>query len=159
MARLRLSVAGACDESVTAAVKLKVPMAVGVPERRPLLANVIPPGSIPADMFQEYPLPVPPVAARVAEYGTVTVPPARDVVVTVSGVEVEGAALPPQPGSVEHANAQCSATSHLPARLDRRGQRRARVRRRVGRKRGLFISCSVRTRTPSKRLLYKCEPK
>jgi hypothetical protein len=60
-------VAEACAESVTVTVKLKVPAAVGVPERMPLLAKVIPPGSAPAETLHAYPLPVPPVAASVAE--------------------------------------------------------------------------------------------
>jgi hypothetical protein len=97
MTRLRLVVAEACDESVTSAVKLKVPVAVGVPERMPLSARVIPAGSVPADTLHAYPLPVPPVAASVAEYDTVTVPPAREVVVMASGEGDEVEEPPPQP--------------------------------------------------------------
>jgi hypothetical protein len=96
MTRLRLAVADACDESVTAAVKLKVPAAAGVPERTPVLAKVIPPGSVPADTLQAYPLPVPPVAVSVAEYDSATVPPVREVVVMASGDEVEVEDPPPQ---------------------------------------------------------------
>lgn len=95
MTRLRLAAAEACDESVTAAVKLKVPLAVGVPVRTPLLAKVIPPGSNPADTLQLYPMPVPPAAVNVAEYDSLTVPPARDVVVMDRGVEPEDAEEPP----------------------------------------------------------------
>jgi len=85
------------EESVTWTVKLKVPVAVGVPARTPPLARVRPPGNAPADTVQAYPVPVPPVANSVAEYDTVIVPPARDVVVTVNGgglVETEDP--PPQ---------------------------------------------------------------
>ena len=96
MARLRLAVAEACDESVTAVVKLKVPAAVGVPETMPLLANVTPPGSTPVETLQAYPLPVPPVAVSVAEYDSATVPPVREVVVMASGDEVEAEDPPPQ---------------------------------------------------------------
>lgn len=143
--------AEACDESVTAVVKLKVPAAVGVPETMPLLANVTPPGSTPVETLQAYPLPVPPVAVSVAEYGAVAVPAKRDVVVTAKGVEVEEAEEPaPQPCRGQSANTQCSAIRHLLVRMDRQGLRRTWA----SRKRGFFISCSVRTGTPSKRLLY-----
>ena len=95
MTRLRFAAAEACDESVTAAVKLNVPVAAGVPERTPLLAKVTPPGSDPADTLQLYPVPVPPAAVSVAEYETLTVPPASDVVVMESGVAPEDDEEPP----------------------------------------------------------------
>ena len=75
---------------------MKVPAAVGVPERMPVLAKVIPPGSVPADTLQAYPPPVPPAAVSVTEYDWVTVPPVRDVVVMASGVEEEDEDPPPQ---------------------------------------------------------------
>jgi hypothetical protein len=74
---------------------LNVPVAAGVPERTPLLAKVTPPGSDPADTLQLYPMPVPPAAVSVAEYDTLTVPPASDVVVMESGVEPEDGEEPP----------------------------------------------------------------
>ena len=106
MTRLRLAVAEAWDESVTAAVKLKVPAAVGVPERMPVPAKIIPPGSVPADMLQAYPLPVPPVAVNVAVYASVTVPPVREVVVMASGAEEEVEDPPPQLCSRDRATAE-----------------------------------------------------
>ena len=92
---LRLAVADFPEESVTSAVKLKLPTIVGVPERRPLVAKVNPAGSEPPDAVQAYPVPVPPVAANVAEYDTVTTPPAKDDVVTTNGPEVEEPGEPP----------------------------------------------------------------
>lgn len=52
------------DESATAAVKLKVPLAVGVPEIRPVLvARLRPAGRLPEVIDQVYGV-VPPVARR-----------------------------------------------------------------------------------------------
>jgi hypothetical protein len=68
-------------ESVTRAVKLKVPLVVGVPEMRPVpLLSVNPGGSEPLAIDHAYGL-VPPVAASVREYWLPTLPFGSDVVV------------------------------------------------------------------------------
>lgn len=72
-------------ESVTSAVKLKEPDCVGVPEIVPeLLLNVNPAGSEPLLTLHEYGV-VPPVACKLAEYVTPTVPDGIDVVERESG--------------------------------------------------------------------------
>jgi len=62
-----LAVADAPEESVTSVVKVKLPGVAGVPERRPVEAKVSPAGTPPVGALHAYPVPVPPVAARVAE--------------------------------------------------------------------------------------------
>jgi len=71
--------------SVTFSVKLKVPGVVGIPEIRPLLAKLSPPGSGPGDNVQVYGC-VPPDAAAFIEYATLTSPFGRAVVV-IDGAE------------------------------------------------------------------------
>src|ERR1700745_547608 len=67
MLKALLAVWGASAESATWTVKLKVPLAVGVPVIAPVLApNDRPPGRAPLVMAQVYGF-VPPVAASVAE--------------------------------------------------------------------------------------------
>ena len=62
-----VAVCGDPAESVTCAVKLEVPIAVGVPEMTPVaLVSDSPAGSEPLDIDQLYGG-VPPLAARVAE--------------------------------------------------------------------------------------------
>src|SRR6185436_2769743 len=78
-------VAEAPTLSVTFSVKLIVPGAVGIPEIRPLLARLNPPGSGPGDNVQVYGC-VPPVAAAVSEYATETSPLGRAVFV-IDGAE------------------------------------------------------------------------
>ena len=97
MARLRLAVAEAAEESVTSIVKVKLPGVVGVPESRPLLAKLSPAGSPPVGALHSYPVPVPPVAVRVAEYEALTVPPGREVAATVNAVGPVEAEDPPPP--------------------------------------------------------------
>jgi hypothetical protein len=71
--------------SVTWALKLKVPAAVGVPAIAPLSGlSVRPGGRDPLAINQAYGV-VPPLAVNVAEHATLTVPAARDVVVMVIG--------------------------------------------------------------------------
>lgn len=79
----------ACDAvvptlSLTCAVKLNVPVAVGVPEIVPLEARVKPEGNDPAVTLQVNP-PAPPVAARDCEYVVPTTPLGTDTVVMVIG--------------------------------------------------------------------------
>ena len=72
-----------------------MPVALGVPARSPTVARVSPPGRVPADTVHVYPVPVPPDAVSVAVYGSLTVPPGRDVAVTANGVELEEVDDPP----------------------------------------------------------------
>jgi hypothetical protein len=72
-------------ESVTLAVKLKEPDAVGVPEMVPAEDNVRPPGKAPEPMLQLYGV-VPPLAASVIEYAVPTCPDGTDVVVICTAV-------------------------------------------------------------------------
>src|SRR5579871_6125588 len=70
--------------SVTETATVKLPAAPGVPEIVPLPASRLNPcGREPGATFQEYGV-VPPVAARVAEYGDPAVPCGREVVVMVT---------------------------------------------------------------------------
>jgi len=72
--------------SVIVAVKALVPVAVGVPESRPVAgASVIPAGRLPVVMDQVYGL-VPPVACRTSEYAAFFVADGRvDVVIVKVG--------------------------------------------------------------------------
>jgi hypothetical protein len=119
MTTLRLALAVDPEESVTVTVKLKVPAAVGVPARIPPLTRVRPPGSVPADTVQAYPAPLPPVAASVTEYDTLTVPPARDVAVIINGDRLEVVVDPPPPQlcSRERATVQRSANQQFRNRV------------------------------------------
>ena len=55
-------------ESVTVTEKVGVPVAVGLPLRTPAVERVNPPGNVePLVTVHAYPLPEPPVAARVCE--------------------------------------------------------------------------------------------
>ena len=63
---LRLLLAVAVDESVTWAVKVNVPLALGVPVMLPFVFSVRPPGSEPLVLDQEYGG-APPFALSVAE--------------------------------------------------------------------------------------------
>src|SRR5208283_5897626 len=73
-------------ESVTLAVKLKVPVAVGVPEIVPVAAdNVRPVGNAPELMLQLNGV-VPPLAPIVVEYAVPDCPVGSDVVVICTGV-------------------------------------------------------------------------
>jgi hypothetical protein len=81
-------------ELVTLTVKLNDPAAVGVPVIAPELNRFSPEGRAPEIRVQTYPLP--PVAASVCEYGTLTVPEGKVAgVVIVTGVE------PPPPLALE----------------------------------------------------------
>ncbi len=80
----RLAVAVFAEESVTLAVKVKLPDVVGVPLMEPAEERVRPPGRAPEETVQVYPVPLPPLATRVAEYATSTIPEASEPVVTVS---------------------------------------------------------------------------
>ena len=72
------------SESVTCAVIVKLPDAVGVPLSAPVPPfSVTPVGNAPAVMDQLYGV-VPPVAASVPEYAVPTVPLGRDVVLIAS---------------------------------------------------------------------------
>lgn len=66
--------------SVTRAVKLDVPGAVGVPEIVPVEDRLNPGGNVPLATAHVYGV-VPPVAAKLAEYAVPTVPPGSEVVV------------------------------------------------------------------------------
>ena len=70
------------EESVALIVKLKLPAAVGVPERVPPL-SVTPAGSEPLTREKLYGA-VPPLAVNVCEYAAATVPPGTVVCVTVT---------------------------------------------------------------------------
>jgi hypothetical protein len=72
-------------ESVTLAVKLKEPDAVGVPEIVPADDNVSPPGKAPALMLQLYGV-VPPLAASVIEYAVPACTEGTETVVICSAV-------------------------------------------------------------------------
>jgi hypothetical protein len=72
-------------ESVTFAVKLKEPDAVGVPEIVPLADKPRPAGKAPEATLQLYGV-VPPVAASVVEYAVPTCPAGIEVVVICTGV-------------------------------------------------------------------------
>jgi hypothetical protein len=84
---LKLAEAVVADEpeSVTLAVKLNEPEAVGVPEIVPFVAMFNPPGRTPELMLQVYGV-VPPVAASVVEYAVPTCPEGTEVVVICTGV-------------------------------------------------------------------------
>ena len=88
--------------SVTLAVKLAGPDAVGVPDSTPALESDNPAGSDPVLTDQEYGV-VPPVAASVTEYGIVTCPlgsgllvvicsGAGEILICIAAVEVCAAA-------------------------------------------------------------------
>ena len=79
-------------ESVTLAVKVNVPGAVGVPEIVPVAAaNVRPAGNAPALKLQLYGV-VPPLACNVVVYAVPTVPPGSEAaVVSVSELAGDGA--------------------------------------------------------------------
>jgi hypothetical protein len=82
-------------------VKLNVPAAVGVPEIVPLEALIASPaGKVPVTLHA-YGV-CPPLAARVREYATPTVPGERLVVVIASATGTEIVAVPnfPEPDSV-----------------------------------------------------------
>ena len=70
-------------ESVTLAVKLKEPEAVGVPEIVPAEDSVRPPGNAPALMLQPYGV-VPPLAASVVEYALPACPEGIETVLICS---------------------------------------------------------------------------
>jgi hypothetical protein len=72
-------------ESVTLAVKLKEPDAVGVPEIVPAEDSVRPPGKAPALMLQLYGV-VPPLAASVVVYAVPTCPEGTETVLICTGV-------------------------------------------------------------------------
>jgi hypothetical protein len=72
-------------ESVTLAVNLNVPAAVGVPEITPVLAMSDRPGGKEPEAIAQLYGGVPPLAVSIPEYGTRTLPLDRDVVVIVSG--------------------------------------------------------------------------
>jgi hypothetical protein len=72
-------------ESVTFAVNVNEPDAVGVPEIVPPEESVNPPGRAPELMLQPYGV-VPPLAASVVEYAVPTVPAGTELVETVTGV-------------------------------------------------------------------------
>ena len=73
-------------ESVTFAVKLNVPAAVGVPEIVPLAAaSVRPAGNAPELMLQLYGV-VPPLAAKVVVYAVPTCAEGTELVVICTGV-------------------------------------------------------------------------
>jgi hypothetical protein len=77
--------------SVTVAVKAKVPLAVGVPEITPVpAARVSPAGRLPLVIDHVY-AGVPPVARRLCEYVTPSVPEARAEVGIVSCGDETGA--------------------------------------------------------------------
>ena len=80
------------EESVTLAVKEKLPLCVGVPEIAPAAESVNPGGSVPEARLHIYGI-VPPVAARVALYTTPTVPEANELVVMLSGGGGAGATV------------------------------------------------------------------
>ena len=72
-------------ESVTWALKVKVPAVVGVPEMAPvLLLRVRPGGKEPLAIDQLYGR-VPPLALRTRVYGILTLPVGSDAVVIVKG--------------------------------------------------------------------------
>ena len=73
--------------SVTCAVKLKLPAAIGVPDNNPLLLRVSPPGSDPDAMLNTKG-PLPPEAASVCEYATPTVAPGNVDPVEIPSDEV-----------------------------------------------------------------------
>ncbi len=69
---------------MTAAVKVNVPLTLGVPERTPLPADrVIPVGKLPAVIDQLY-AGIPPVACNVCEYAVPSEAAASEAVVIVS---------------------------------------------------------------------------
>ena len=72
-------------ESVTFAVKLNEPEAVGVPEIVPAVDRVKPPGNAPELIVQVYGL-VPPEAASNVEYAVPTLPEGTEAVVICTGV-------------------------------------------------------------------------
>ena len=72
-------------ESVTLAVKLNEPDAVGGPEIVPVADRVRPPGKAPELMLQLYGV-VPPVAASAVEYAVPTCPEETELVVICTGV-------------------------------------------------------------------------
>jgi hypothetical protein len=73
-------------ESVTLAMKLNGPDAVGVPEIVPVAADSVrPPGKAPELTLQLYGV-VPPVAARVVEYATPACPEGTELVVICTGL-------------------------------------------------------------------------
>lgn len=72
-------------ESVTFAVKVNEPDAVGVPEIVPPEESVKPPGKAPELMLQLYGV-VPPLDASVVEYAVPTVPDGTELVEIVTGV-------------------------------------------------------------------------
>src|SRR5271155_2437830 len=82
--------------SLTSTVNDEFPDAVGVPEIKPVAAvRLKPAGSAPAVILQVYGI-VPPLAASVAEYALLTVPPGRDVVVTEGGCATAAAIVKPK---------------------------------------------------------------
>lgn len=95
--------------SVTLAVKLNVPAAVGVPERTPPVESVSPPGNVPLDTLQLYGG-VPPLACSTAEYDAPTCAATTFVVVIVSGFDCAGEPLFEQPCC--HRTASTSAANN-----------------------------------------------
>jgi len=67
-------------------VKLKFPIAVGVPEITPAVESVNPPGSAPLNIDHE--IGAVPSATKVTLYGVPVVPPVSEVVVIVGGMGV-----------------------------------------------------------------------
>jgi hypothetical protein len=84
MLKFAVAVFAGALESVTRTVKDTVPDAVGVPLITPPLLTLNPAGKDPPESDQLYGV-LPPVAAKVAEYALLTVPPGRDVVVIATG--------------------------------------------------------------------------
>ena len=78
-------------ESVTVAVKLKVPLTAGVPEMVPLVARLTPAGRLPEVNAQLYGA-VPPLACSEFEYAEPVVADGRDDELIVKGVGVADAA-------------------------------------------------------------------
>lgn len=85
MLNVLLAVCTGLPESVTFAVKPYVPLVVGVPEITPVEGlSESPGGKAPDEIDQVYGV-VPPLAARVREYETPTLPLGSDEVVIVRG--------------------------------------------------------------------------
>ena len=66
-------------------MKAKAPAVEGVPLMMPPVVSTSPVGSDPEETVQLYPLPLPPVAERLALYAVPTVAPASAVVATDNG--------------------------------------------------------------------------
>jgi hypothetical protein len=91
--------AGGVPASVAATVKLKVPVAVGVPEIVPVEDSVNPVGNVPEEMLQETGK-TPPVLAKICEYATLVFPCGNVAVVIVNAGTTVNTELPKIPSCV-----------------------------------------------------------